>query len=136
MAIAIEWLRKEGIIERAFVLDIDLHFGDGTVNIFEGKGYVSIYNPESQDRNGYLQEVERILPEKGVQIIGISAGFDKHIHDWGGLLLTEDYREIGKMARKAAKKSSAGLFAILEGGYNHAVLGENVKALIQGMEEG
>lgn len=136
MAIAIEWLRKERIIGSAFILDIDLHFGDGTVNIFEGKDYVSVHNPQSHDRKAYLKEVEGVLPEKGVDVIGISAGFDNHIDDWGGLLLTEDYKEIGKMARKASRKGSAGLFAILEGGYNHSVLGNNVMALIQGMEEG
>jgi acetoin utilization deacetylase AcuC-like enzyme len=135
MAIAIEWLKKEGIIRSAFILDIDLHFGDGTVNIFEGKDYVSIYNPQSHDRKGYLDEVKKVLPKEGVEIIGISAGFDNHIEDWGGLLFTEDYREIGKMARQSAMKSSAGLFAILEGGYNHSVLGENVRALIEGMQE-
>ena len=48
MAIAIEKLKREGKIEKAHVLDIDLHFGDGTVNILQPKGYVSHSQPEFQ----------------------------------------------------------------------------------------
>jgi acetoin utilization deacetylase AcuC-like enzyme len=40
------------------------------------------------------------------------------------------------MVREAAHASGSGFFAILEGGYNHGVLGENVMALLEGMEEG
>jgi acetoin utilization deacetylase AcuC-like enzyme len=29
-------------------------------------------------------------------LIDISAGFDNHAADWGGLLNTEDYEEIGR----------------------------------------
>jgi acetoin utilization deacetylase AcuC-like enzyme len=136
MAMALERLRFEGRIEKAFVLDFDLHFGDGTVNILQDKGYVSICNPASNNRREYLLEVERELPSEGIQIIGICAGFDQHVHDWGGLLTTEDYNEIGRMARAASHRNSAGIFAILEGGYNHEVLGKNVMALMEGMEMG
>ena len=48
-------------------------------------------------------------------IIGRSAGFDNHLEDWGGLLLTEDYFEIGRMVREAGERSGGGCFAILEG---------------------
>jgi acetoin utilization deacetylase AcuC-like enzyme len=40
------------------------------------------------------------------------------------------------MVREASKNNRGGCFAILEGGYNHGVLGRNVMALIEGMEEG
>lgn len=69
-------------------------------------------------------------------LIGISAGFDNHVDDWGGLLGTEDYRQIGAMVRSAADRNGGGCFAILEGGYNHTVLGKNVYALISGMAGG
>jgi acetoin utilization deacetylase AcuC-like enzyme len=68
-----------------------------------------------------------------VDIIGISAGFDQHIDDWGGLLTTDDYRAIGVMVKKAAQANGGGCFAVLEGGYNHAVLGHNVRALLDGL---
>ncbi|MCK9273510.1 MAG: hypothetical protein M0P57_00285 [Syntrophales bacterium] len=38
------------------------------------------------------------------------------------------------MVHDAAQKSGGGCFAILEGGYNHQVLGKNVKAFIEGIE--
>jgi len=133
MAIAISKLKRDNRIEKAFILDFDLHFGDGTVNILGNSGYVTIYNPAESDPNKYLQSVEATLPDDA-DIIGISAGFDNHREDWGGLLSTDDYREMGRMVRNASRKSGGGCFAILEGGYNHAVLGQNVMALIEGLE--
>lgn len=45
----------------------------------------------------------------------------------------EDYRDIGGMVRKRAKANRGGCFAVLEGGYNHHVLGQNALALIEGL---
>ena len=133
MAVALEKLKREKAIERAFVLDIDLHFGDGTVNIFREKGYVAAFNPSSNDRKGYLKAIAKELAGQQSDVIGISAGFDNHRDDWGGLLETEDYRTIGEMVREASERRRSGYFAILEGGYNHQVLGHNVLALLDGM---
>jgi acetoin utilization deacetylase AcuC-like enzyme len=134
MAIALENLKREKRIERAFVLDIDLHFGDGTVNIFKGSTYVHIFNGSHNARIEYLKEIEQALEEQQSDIIGISAGFDNHRDDWGGVLETEDYATIGKMVRERCEGEQCGYFALLEGGYNHQVLGKNVLALLQGME--
>lgn len=135
MAVALEKLKRDGRIKTAKVLDFDLHFGDGTVNILEDKGYVSILNPSGSSRNAYLREVEGFLSISPADIIGISAGFDNHKEDWGGLLETEDYREMGRMVKEAARKNGGGCFAILEGGYNHMVLGQNVRALLEGLDD-
>jgi acetoin utilization deacetylase AcuC-like enzyme len=132
MAIAITKLKREALINKAYILDFDLHFGDGTVRILGHRDYVTIVNPVSSDRNHYLAEVERSLPDDA-DIIGVSAGFDNHREDWGGVLSTEDYRTIGQMVRQAAVTSGSGCFAVLEGGYNHEVLGDSVMALIDGM---
>jgi len=75
-----------------------------------------------------------MLPDDA-DIIGISAGFDNHREDWGGVLSTDNYREMGSMVRNASRNSGGGCFAILEGGYNHGVLGQNVMALIEGLEK-
>jgi len=133
MAIALERLKREKAIDRAFTLDIDLHFGDGTVNIFRKKDYVTIFNVSSNNRESYLREIAQELEGQQSDIIGISAGFDNHKDDWGGLLKTQDYTTIGKMVRETCEKKGCGCFAILEGGYNHQVLGLNVAALLQGM---
>jgi acetoin utilization deacetylase AcuC-like enzyme len=134
MAVALEHLRRAGRIETAYVLDFDLHYGDGTVSILRDKGYVAIHNPESEDRELYVKEIEKHLESAQVDVIGVSAGFDNHRLDWGGLLQTEDYRTIGQLVRRAAVRMEAGCFAVLEGGYNHSVLGKNVLAFLNGLE--
>jgi len=135
MAIALTRLLKDGKIKTAAVLDFDLHYGDGNVNILSRGGVVSIHNPEETEREFYLKGVESFLNECHVDIIGISAGFDNHVQDWGGLLTTENYFVMGQMVKEAAQKMGAGYFGILEGGYNHSVLGQNVLALLEGMSE-
>ncbi|ABW68380.1 acetylpolyamine aminohydrolase [Desulfosudis oleivorans] len=133
MAVAIASLKNRGRIDSAYVLDIDLHYGDGTVNILGDKSYVTVHNVDAMRRDAYLREVADAMDRCEADIIGISAGFDNHMEDWGGVLSTGDYFEIGKMAAGAARRNSGGCFAVLEGGYNHDVLGQNVLALIQGM---
>ena len=135
MAIALTRLLTHGRIKSAAVLDFDLHYGDGTVNILSRNKAVRIYNPEDSDRQAYLKGVGSFLEGLAVDIIGISAGFDNHVEDWGRLLTTEDYFVMGQMVREAALKTGSGCFGILEGGYNHDVLGRNVVALLEGMSE-
>jgi acetoin utilization deacetylase AcuC-like enzyme len=135
MAVALAVLKKEGAINSAYVLDIDLHFGDGTVNILGGRDGIEVHNVEARNRILYLEEISNEMSTCQADIIGISAGFDNHREDWGGLLETEDYFEIGHMVSNAAQRIGGGYFAILEGGYNHQVLGANVLALIKGMSE-
>ncbi|MFZ3104486.1 MAG: histone deacetylase family protein [Smithella sp.] len=134
MAIALEKLRSESKIKKAFILDFDLHFGDGNVNILGNKGYVTIYNPASSNRNEYLKNVQDALAETDADMVAVSAGFDNHEADWGGLLKTEDYKYMGKLVRETAKRNNGGCFGILEGGYNHSVLGKNVLAFVEGLE--
>jgi acetoin utilization deacetylase AcuC-like enzyme len=135
MAIALEKLKSEDKIKKAFLLDFDLHVGDGNINILGGKGYVTILNPTGQNRNEYLKMVQNNLERTDADMIAVSAGFDNHEQDWGGLLKTEDYRYMGKLVRETAERNKGGCFGILEGGYNHAVLGKNVLAFIEGLEE-
>ena len=63
----------------------------------------------------------------------VSAPLSGHL-DWGGLLKTEDYTTMGKWVREAARRNAGGCFGILEGGYNHSVLGKNVLAFIEGLD--
>ncbi len=135
MSVALESLKRKGKINSAYVLDFDLHYGDGNVNILGDTDYVTVHNIDSHDRRAYLREVENEMNDCKEDIIGISAGFDNHREDWGGVMKTEDYEEIGRMVRAAAERNNGGCFGILEGGYNHDVLGYNVMALIKGMSE-
>ena len=78
--------------------------------------------------------VDAFLDSHLTDIIGISAGFDNHVNDWGGLLQTEDYHAMGRMVARSARNNGGGCFAILEGGYNHDVIGRNAAALIEGLD--
>ena len=133
MAIALQTVKQRKRINTAYILDIDLHYGDGTANILGGKDYARVHNLEGADRHAYLAEIEEEMNHVQTDLIGISAGFDNHRDDWGGLLTTEDYYTIGAWVKKASIRCGGGCFGILEGGYNHQVLGQNVLALIQGL---
>jgi acetoin utilization deacetylase AcuC-like enzyme len=134
MAVALLTLKDEGHINTASILDFDLHFGDGNVNILEHREWVKACNPSSQSRSAYLKEVDVFLDSHQADIIGISAGFDNHVDDWGNLLHTEDYHAMGRMVVRSARNNGGGCFAILEGGYNHDVIGRNAAALIEGLD--
>jgi len=133
MVIALQTLKQNQQIKTAYILDIDLHFGDGTVNILEGNDHFCVHNVESMSRHSYLAEIKNEMDHVQADLIGISAGFDNHRDDWGSLLTTEDYYTIGEMVKTASLRCDGGCFGVLEGGYNHQVLGQNVLALIQGL---
>jgi acetoin utilization deacetylase AcuC-like enzyme len=133
IAIALEYLKKNGLIATALVLDFDLHRGDGTEAILNNKGYAFIHNPSARERGDYLHQVGEILSSVHVDIIAVSAGFDNHLLDWGGLLATEDYQEIGRMIFKTCQQFGCGCFATLEGGYHNQILGESVLAFLRGL---
>ncbi|KXB08395.1 acetylpolyamine aminohydrolase [candidate division MSBL1 archaeon SCGC-AAA382M17] len=134
MAIALEKLKEEGKIEGAYILDFDLHTGDGNINALGGNQKMEILNPRLEDREAYLEEISNNLEEADqYDIIGVSAGFDEHVDDWGGKLTTSDYREIGYMVKKFSEEKCKGRrFAILEGGYNQDVLGMNASSFVKG----
>lgn len=135
MAAAVTTLQRAGRIQTAYVLDIDLHYGDGNVDTLARREGVTVYNPNAYERKAYLDEVRREMECCDADLIGVSAGFDNHRADWGGVMATADYRDIGRAVRSAARRNNGGCFAVLEGGYNHNVLGENVLALMQGLAE-
>ncbi|MFZ2472388.1 MAG: histone deacetylase family protein [Methanothrix sp.] len=140
MAIAIKNIRPRA--KKALIIDIDLHYGDGTVSIFRGDGNVKIVNPWSVDENfeylnmdesRYLSQVEDAFRNFDYDIVGVSAGFDTYLEDWGKLLKIEDFRKIGKAIRVGAKMCSGHRFAVLEGGY-HPDLKWCIKSFIEGFE--
>ena len=134
MAISIAKLKKEGKIRTAVILDIDLHFGDGTANVFQGMPEVVYFHPEGRDRLEFVDTISQFLTRAKADVVAVSAGFDRHEDDWGGLLRTEDYETIGKLVKGFAQRECRGRrYGVLEGGYNHDVLGMNVKALLEGM---
>jgi acetoin utilization deacetylase AcuC-like enzyme len=134
MAIAVERLIRDGTLERVLILDIDLHFGDGTDNFFQGRSDVVVANIQEEERTAFLEKVTEALESASYDLIGISAGFDRYRLDWGGTLEMDDYRVIGEMvAEKAISLCQGRRFAILEGGYYLPQLGKNTRSLIEGL---
>ena len=135
LAISIEKLRRRKEITKALIVDIDLHYGDGTANIFAENSDVSYFHVKGVSRQQYLDNLREYLDaQHDYEIIAVSAGFDRHEQDWGGLLRTEDYLSIGRMIREYAESVCDGMrYAVLEGGYDLEVLGKNVKSLLVGM---
>ena len=139
ISISLLKLFSESKIKSAFVLDFDLHTGDGNINILtflDNNFRVKILNPDSSGRTGYLKEVQSYMEElDNIDIFVASAGFDQGIDDWGHLLYPEDYDELGKLMKVYSEKLCKGRrYALLEGGYNHDVLPINVKSFCQGFK--
>lgn len=130
IAIAVEKLRRRGLFKKILVLDIDYHLGDGTRNIFADIPEVIYYHLDT------LEGMENFLNNnRDCDLVAVSAGFDRHVEDWGKSLQTEDFTTIGSIISSHAVKFCGGrCFAVLEGGYNQKVLGLSVKAFLLGLE--
>jgi acetoin utilization deacetylase AcuC-like enzyme len=138
LAIAIQKIRPWA--KRVLIIDIDLHFGDGTASIFRGDGDVKVVNPGSVDihfdyigidGDSYLRQVEGAFEGFESDIVAVSAGFDTYLEDWGGLLKTEDYEELGRIIKRGSEGCQGSRFAVLEGGY-HPHLQYNIYNFIKG----
>ena len=134
IAVAVKKLLDEKKIQRALIVDFDLHFGNGTHDIFLNDPRVTYFHVEGGDRIQQLQKLEAFLSQtEGYDILAVSAGFDGGKQDWGGIFEIQDYTTMGTLLKKAAERNAGGRrFAVLEGGYNHQVLGKNVKAFLEG----
>ncbi len=134
LAIAVQKALITGRAKRVFILDIDLHYGDGTADIFAGRKEVKVINVQEDDRERFLQGVTEALREsEDSDMVAISAGFDRYELDWGRTLKLEDFRTIGREIAKATKGKAC--FAVLEGGYYLPHLGLVVKAFLEGLSE-
>lgn len=66
-------------------------------------------------REDYLKEISKgLVSERECDTIAVSAGFDRHEKDWGGMQKTENYFTIGEMIKHFAEKVCEGRrFAVL-----------------------
>lgn len=132
MAIAIKRLLKEGKVNTALIVDIDLHYGNGTYDIVKGDDRIRFRNIDAYPRGNFMKDLKDALNDADqFDIVGCSAGFDTYIKDWGALLTTADFRTIGNMLAS----SNPNVFAILEGGYYIPDLGINVRSFLEGIME-
>ncbi|MHA1904704.1 MAG: histone deacetylase family protein [Candidatus Thorarchaeota archaeon] len=136
ISIALLHLRSKGLINSAYILDFDLHTGDGNINILEDEPGFILHNPSGRGDENYLRDVRRSLDAcPDVDIAVASAGFDQYIDCWGSNLSTDAFREIGRLLFEFSEDRCEGRrFGLLEGGYNHQALGKNVLAFCEGLK--
>jgi len=135
IAVSLLHLRAKGFIESAYILDFDLHTGDGNINILGDDPKFTIHNPRGNGDEQYLKDVKRSLDSApDVDIIVASAGFDQYEDDWGSNISTDAFRKIGRMMHEfAAERCEGRRYGLLEGGYNFEDLGKNVLAFCDGL---
>jgi len=133
IAVSLLYLMDKYKLGSAFILDFDLHTGDGTINILE-EFDIYILNPYSHNEEKYIEEIkEKLESISNVDIIIASAGFDNAVGDWGGVLSTESYNTIGNLLKEYSLKLCQGRrYALLEGGYNYRLMPTNFDSFCKG----
>ena len=143
IAVAIRVMQREGRIERAMVVDCDVHDGNGTAAIFAGDpsvftisihqfhNYPAVKPPSTVDMHlpdgvGDEEYLDRLakgyrFPLDGFrpQLVVYVAGADPYREDQlGGLLLTMDgLKKRDRLVIDAALSQSAAVAIVLAGGY-------------------
>ena len=135
IAIAVMRLLERELINNALIVDIDLHYGDGTANIFQANETVTFWHIRTGNSDNYIKAMENDLGKIKTDLVAVSAGFDRGLEDWGGMLSESDYHRIGSFLSEFARNNTKNrLFAALDGGYNPQALAYNILAFIEGIE--
>jgi len=147
IAVAVRRAQRDGLIERAMVVDCDVHHGNGTAAIFAGdrsvftlsihqyNNYPAVKPPSSLDihladgvgdaeylnrlAGGYRPALKMFRP----QLIVYVAGADPYYQDQlGGLSLTLDgLRERDRLVIRSALEEGVPVAIVLAGGYAQSV---------------
>jgi acetoin utilization deacetylase AcuC-like enzyme len=143
IAVALTTLLSEGEVERAAVVDLDVHQGNGTASIFADDPRVFTFSmhqernyphpkPPSdldmglQDRtpdDSYLQALDGaldlVMDRQRPQVVVYLAGADPYVEDQlGGLALTREGLEArDRMVLERCRRAGAGVASVLAGGY-------------------
>ena len=145
VAVAARVLQSRGL-ERAAVIDLDVHHGNGTALIFESdprvftfsmhqqhnypmwkpRGSLDIGLPDGAHDATYLAELERALPQvmaSGPECVFYLAGADPYEDDQlGGLRLTkEGLRQRDRLVIDTVRRARVPLVVVLAGGYARRV---------------
>lgn len=143
VAVAVAVLRREGLIERALVVDLDVHQGDGTARIFEDDPAIFTFSmhcrtnfPARKQRSdldialepdtgdfSYMTRLEEILPgllaRHRPDLVFYNAGVDPHRDDKLGRLALSD-EGIARRERyvlETCLKAGIPVAGVLGGGY-------------------
>jgi len=146
IAIAIQWLRAQGRIQRAAVVDLDVHQGDGTARIFEDdrdvltlsvhaksnfpfhkqRSKIDIDLDDHIDDEPYLAALDRVLPAVFAfepDIIFYQSGVDPLCTDTLGRLSLTDagLKERDRRVISSAHAHSIPIVLTLGGGYSRPI---------------
>jgi acetoin utilization deacetylase AcuC-like enzyme len=146
LAVAVLWLRREGRVARAAVLDLDVHQGDGTASIFEGdpavmtvslhgrhnfpfrkqRSRIDVDLADGAGDEEYLRALEPVLPrvfDFRPELVLYQAGVDALAGDrLGRLALThEGLRARDRLVFESCRSSGVPVAITLGGGYAEPV---------------
>lgn len=147
VAVALEKMKEEGRIQKAMVVDCDVHQGNGTAHIFAGKHYAFTFSVHQMDiypaekpssdldvglwsgdgDEKYLSllnsHIPRIYKEFRPDLLFYLAGADPFKNDQlGGLNLTlEGLKERDRLVIEEARKLQIPLVILFAGGYAYDV---------------
>ena len=146
VAVAIRTLRARGLIQRAAVIDCDVHQGDGTATIFsddphtftfsmhgannyplfKAKSRLDIELPDGTTDTEYLHGLEQSLPRVFVnapEIVFYLAGADPHRGDkLGKLALTmEGLRKRDELVLRECYEREVPVTTVMSGGYGKQI---------------
>ena len=140
VAVAIQFLRKRGLIRRASVIDLDVHQGDGTAEIFQDdpdvftlsihcesnfpfrkkQSRLDVALPDGVEDNEYLHHLDEVLPAAFAfkpDIVFYQSGVDPLASDVLGRLSLTHQGLIQRDRRVfAAARSFAAPFVLTSGG--------------------
>jgi acetoin utilization deacetylase AcuC-like enzyme len=144
VAVAIKVLQAEGVIERVLIVDLDVHQGDGTADIFAGDQAVFTFSVHGErnypprkipsdldialpDRTGdetYLSVLADALPDiirnHRPDLVFFNAGVDPHVDDRLGRLSLSNAGliERNRFVIEAIRNGGLPLATVLGGGYS------------------
>jgi acetoin utilization deacetylase AcuC-like enzyme len=146
IAVSIEWLRSQGRIRRAAVIDVDVHQGDGTAHIFENdpnvltasvhcgvnfpfrkqRSKIDVELPEGTEDDAYLEALHPLLPrvlEFGPEVVFYQSGVDTLASDsLGRLKLThQGLKQRDRMVMRAVHRRGIPFVVTLGGGYSKPI---------------
>ena len=123
-------LHAEGVASRVGILDFDMHYGDGSVELIKhhqadswiehytsGREYESAFQA-----NDFMARIpERVADMSDCDVILYQAGADPHVHDpLGGFLTTAQLRERDRLVFATAHSLGIPVAWNLAGGYQVA----------------
>lgn len=143
VAIAAKALQREGAIERALIVDLDVHQGDGTADCLSGEpdlftfsmhaeknyptrkipGDLDVGLPDAVEDDGYLRALDahlsRLFDALAPDLVFYNAGVDPHRDDRLGRLSLSDegLARRDRFVVAQARQRGVPLVAVIGGGY-------------------